>query len=87
MEKKCWSPSEIHTAIELCSKDLGYSQLKPEQHQAIAAFIEGHDVFVSLPTGFGKTLHFAALPGTFDRLKGETKGSIVVVVSPLNALM
>ena len=68
-----WSPSEIHTAIELCAKDLEYYELKPEQHPALAVFFKGQDVFVSLPTGLGKTLCFLALPRTFDRLKGETK--------------
>ena len=37
-EMESWSPSEIRTAIELCAKDLGYYELKPEQHQAITAF-------------------------------------------------
>ena len=60
---------------------------KPEQHQAIATFVEGHDAFVSLPPGFRKTLCFTAVPGTFDWLKGETKASVVMVVSPLNALI
>ena len=37
--------SEVHDAIELCAKDLGYYELKPEQHQANAAFFKGQDVF------------------------------------------
>ena len=73
-----WSPGEIHTATEFCAKDLGY-ELKSEQHQALAAFFKAQDLFVSLPTGFGMTLCYAALPGTFDLLKGETKASVVVM--------
>ena len=53
---------------------------KWEQHQAIAAFVEGQDVFVLLSTGFGKTVCFASLPGTLDRRKGETIAPIIVVV-------
>lgn len=35
---------------------LGYSNLIQEQEQAIASFVSGNDVFVVLPTGFGKSL-------------------------------
>ena len=42
---------------------------------------------MSLPTGFSKTLCFAALPGTFDCLRGSEQRSFVVVVSPLVALL
>ena len=42
---------------------------------------------VSLPTGYGKTLCIAALPGTYDHLLGNEGQSVVVVVSPLIALM
>ena len=43
------------------------------------SFFKGQDVFVSLPTWFQMTLCFAALPGMFDRLKGEMKASVVVM--------
>ena len=48
-------------------------------------FLQKRDVFVILPTGFGKSLCFGCLPSVFDCLKG--KGSIVIVISPLIALM
>ena len=44
---------------------------------------QGHDVFVALPTGFGKSLCYCCLPYVFDKLQGFTNGSIAVVVSPL----
>lgn len=68
-------------------RTLGFSQLRPEQRDAIVAFVRRQDVFVSLPTGYGKTLCFVALPWTFDRLKAVERQSIVLVVSPLIALM
>jgi len=40
--------------------------------EAVKAFVEGNDVFMSLPTGFGKSLCFALLPYVFDYLWGET---------------
>ena len=66
---------------------LGYSSLKPEQLLAISSFLEGNDVFVSLPTGYGKSLCYAALPPAFDKLRATDQPSIVIVVSPLIALM
>ncbi len=48
----------------------------------IKAFIDGRDIFVSLPTGSGKSLCYFALPYTFDILRGATS-SIVVIVSAL----
>ena len=44
------------------------------------------DVFICLPTGSGKSLCYAALPYAFDGLYGR-ESSIVIVVSPLIALM
>ena len=63
-----WSRDEVEAAAALAARNLGFTELLPEQKEVITAFVEGQDVFVSLPTGFGKTLCFAALPGMFDRL-------------------
>ena len=76
--------------IHEAAASLGYSSLKREQLQAIQAFMSGQDVFVSLPTGFGKSLCFGILPRLYDLKKFgtiEKKESIVIVVSPLKALM
>ena len=43
-------------------------------------------LFVCHPTGYGKSLCFALLPLVYDYLR-EVKGSIVVCISPLTALM
>ena len=76
--------------IHEAAASLGYSSLKREQLQAIQAFMSGQDVFVSLPTGFSKSLCSGILPRLFDLKKLgtiEKKESIVIVVSPLKALM
>lgn len=42
---------------------------------------------MSLPTGYGKSLCFGLLPRMFDLMGGVEKQSVVVIVSPLVALM
>ena len=45
-------------------------QLKDKQKEAIQRFCEGHDIFVSLPTGYGKSVIYGiVLPLVFDRLR------------------
>ena len=72
--------------ITRASQRLGFLILRPNQHKAIKSFLEGNDVFISLPTGSGKSLCFAILPYAFDDICGRA-GSIVIIVSPLKALM
>ena len=72
--------------VEESFRMMGYEQVNPEQWTAIKAFVSGVDVFVALPTGFGKSLIYANLPLFYDNLKNWKK-SIVIVVSPLLALM
>jgi superfamily II DNA helicase RecQ len=47
--------------------------------------IEKKDVFVNLPTGFGKSLMYQALPFVVDEVS-RWPGHIVAVVSPLLSL-
>ena len=85
--QKSFSSPEINKAIEESVKTLGYQQIRREQLDVVIKFIEGNDVFVSLPTGGGKSLCFACLPLVYDYLRGVIDKSIAIIVSPLNALM
>ena len=69
-----------------CVKTMGYTSIKREQKEVIMQFLEKKDVFVVLPTEFGKRLFYWCLPKVYDSLL-QKKTSIVVVVSPLIALM
>ena len=50
------------------------------------SFLEGNDVFAILPKGYGKSLCYTCLPVAFN-LMNETEGSIIMVVTPLTAIM
>ena len=55
------------------ARKLGYDKLKDRQIEAVKAFVGGSDVFVSLPTGYGKSVIYAVLPTVFDTLRGESE--------------
>ena len=71
---------DIRVLVGRAAASLGYLELKPEQEEAVASFVRGADVFVSLPTGYGKSLCFGLLPRVFDLLRGVENRSIAVVV-------
>ena len=45
-------------------------ELKDMQMKAVLCFVGGRDTFVSLPTGYGKSLIYGILPYVFDKLRG-----------------
>ncbi len=65
---------------------LGIPSVKQEQLEVVLGIIRG-DVFVILPTGFGKSACFQCLPFLFDQLDPSGAPSIVVIVTPLTAIM
>ena len=59
----------VEAAIDYAVGLVGIKALKPFQRDAIRTFVGGRDVFVSLPTGFGKSLCYAFLPTVCDAAK------------------
>ena len=82
-----WSREAVEAVVPAAAESLGYDSLKPEQQRVVTEFVLGRDVLVVLPTGSGKSLCYGCLPRVFDSLKGMESKSIVVVVTPLIALM
>ena len=83
-------PEAFSTALAYSLEQLGLSHVvfKEEQRAAIKSMYEGRDVFVCLPTGFGKSLCYQTLPFVLDYKGGSsTSSNAVIVVSPLIALM
>jgi ATP-dependent DNA helicase RecQ len=67
---------DLHEALK---KYFGFTQFKGLQEPVIKSIIEGHDTFVIMPTGGGKSLCY--------QLPALVKEGTAIVVSPLIALM
>ena len=81
--------ADISEAFKQVCKTFKISKLNPYQQDAFMQIVEKNtEVFINLPTGFGKSLIYQALPLplTFDIIHG-TPGHIIIVVSPLINLM
>ena len=70
------------------------NSLRSEQEMALHAFLNGKDVFVNFPTGFGKSIIYQLAPLVSSRFEELSPNSglgksdaILVVVSPLISLM
>ena len=86
------STEVVNIAVMGAFVELGYDKPTTEQRDAVFEFVKGRDVFVSLPTGAGKSLCFAVLPLAFNNLRRHMQNSeehdcIAVIVSPLISLM
>ena len=68
-----------------CSQKTCLSYPEGEAERGDTNFID--NVFAVLPTGYGKNLYYTCLPIAYDNIL-KTKGSIVVVVvTPLTAII
>ena len=52
----------INEAITWALEAMPLNPLKPKQLEAVHTFMSGRDTFVSLPTGYGKSVIYAILP-------------------------
>ena len=62
------------------------SEIAEYQYSAITSIIEKRDVFISQPTGSGKSLVYQALPLAHNYVYNTTT-STIIVVQPIIALM
>ena len=80
------SKDKVQSILKEVAAMFGIENFKEKLEKVILSIVNGNDTFVSLPTGYGKSVVYAALPVLFDRLHSK-RGSIVVCVSPLTSLM
>ena len=64
------SSKRIDELLDESAKALGLCTLKTCQIEAVTTFLSGQDVFVALPTGYGKSIIYGILPLMYDKLTG-----------------
>ena len=77
----------LKTIVGRAAQNLGYDNVKAEQMKVVASVVHGRDVFAVLPTGFGKSFCYSVLPYVYDQLYPGMQQSIILVVTPLTAIM
>ncbi|CAB3998626.1 mediator of RNA polymerase II transcription subunit 34-like [Paramuricea clavata] len=86
---------QLHKCVDSLLPSFGIKYLKEKQFEALYSFISGREVYVSLPTGSGKSVIFHLIPlvheWMFEQNRGISKrfkqDAIIVIICPLLALM
>ena len=87
-DKRSFPVDRWNNALESVCLTFNFKELYPEQKEALEQYFLGRHVYVNLPTAFGKSLIYQAVPIMHDSLNGRPKGtSIIVIISPLKSLM
>ena len=75
-------------AFKAVNEQFEIESLLPEQENSLKEFLEGRNLFINLPTGYGISLIFQCLLIAAGALLKKPGGSsLVVVISPLSSLM
>ena len=86
-------PEKVDKALSYAASKIGVPSLNDHQKKAVKAIVNKCDVFVCLPTGFGKSLCFQSVPFVMDYLDSNSSVESVVdrhlaiVVEPTAAIM
>ena len=76
-----------HAFRKVCDV-FGFDGLNTHQRESIKYIVkEKKDIFVNLPTAFGKSLIYQALPLVYSCLQSTDQKNIIVVISPHNSLI
>ena len=63
---------EFSAALDEVAREAGLTELKPKQREAIEGIVSGKDIFVAVPTGYGRSIIYALLPSLYDKLLGKS---------------
>ena len=61
---------DLELIITEAAMKLQVRELREKQREAVRAFLDGNDVFMSVPTGYGKSVVYGMLPYAFDMIRG-----------------
>ena len=76
-----------HAFNKVCNV-FGFDSLNTHREKSIKYIVqEKKHIFVNLPTGFGKSLIYRALPLVYSCLQSTDEKNIIVVISPRNSLI
>ena len=77
--EECWQK-----AFKAVREQFEIDNLLPEKENALREFLGRRNIFVDLPTGYGKSLIFHCLPIAAEALFEKPRGSsVLVLISPL----
>ena len=62
MTKENREPTPQVKAVSGVCSTFGVQNLNPQQEKAVSEFLSGSDVFINLPTGYGKPLIYHMAP-------------------------
>ncbi|XP_066916659.1 probable ATP-dependent DNA helicase RecS [Clytia hemisphaerica] len=78
--------TKLESLRNFCNGLTGF-ELKYKQLEAVDSILMGKDTLCILPTGFGKSLIYQILPACVKKFRPDIKNPLVVVISPLVALI
>ena len=81
---------KFESSLKAVLPKFGVTELCAEQKQALWHLISWRDVFVNLPTGFGKSLIYQLAPLIVEEMSplgGKIHSAVILVISSLVSLM
>ena len=79
------------SAVQNACRGFGIETLFPELFKVLKTFVSGTNIFLSLPTGFGKSLVFQIALLVHAKLSlgrdGFAANPVIIIISPLVSLM
>ena len=68
---------DVDAALRVATTKLSYKKIN--DRDAILPFVNGKDVFVSLPTGYGKSFCYQILPVLFNAICGHQTATAIII--------